>query len=428
MNRNAVKLIVLFCRIILATTFIFSGFVKAIDPVGSAIKFGDYFTALNITFFQDHTLILSVFLSALEFTIGAALLWGAYKRLASLGAFLFMLLFTPLTLWLALTNAVSDCGCFGDAVTLDNWETFYKNVVLFILSLTLLIFNKKIGSWFNIKIRWIPAAYSFIFAIVVSLIGIKHLPAIDFRPYRIGTEIKEAMGMNSSGEKEYELIYEKEGEKKSFSLDGELPEDGSGWEFVETVVKETNAPQITIKDFFITDNNGNNITEDFLENDTVAFVLLSYDLFSADENNLDKINELYEIVSEMKLPFYVLTSYNPEAQDYWDELSGSEFNYVFGDITVIETIIRSNPGLMVLHKDKIIDKINVADLPEPELMESYVEDRLNLNIKKVNTKIVILLFFFAYFIPILVLLLTDKTFLLFFKGNKKDKNDKINND
>ena len=111
MNRNAVKLIVLFCRIILATTFIFSGFVKAIDPVGSAIKFGDYFTALNITFFQDHTLILSVFLSALEFTIGAALLWGAYKRLASLGAFLFMLLFTPLTLWLALTNAVSDCGC-----------------------------------------------------------------------------------------------------------------------------------------------------------------------------------------------------------------------------------------------------------------------------------------------------------------------------
>ena len=172
---------VFFCRIILAVTFMFSGFVKAVDPVGSAIKFGDYFMALNITFMQDHTLILSILLSALEFTLGACLLWGSFRKLASLGVFLFMLLFTPLTLWLAMSNAVNDCGCFGDAIVLSNWQTFYKNVFLLIFSVYLLINNDIIKPLFNDSIRWIPSIYSYIYALFFSIFAIFHLPILDFR-------------------------------------------------------------------------------------------------------------------------------------------------------------------------------------------------------------------------------------------------------
>ena len=263
-------------------------------------------------------------------------------------------------------------------------------------------------------------AYSFIFSIIISFLGIRHLPILDFRPYKVGTEIKQSMGLNETNEKEYILVYEKNGEKKKFGLN-EIPSDDQGWNFVETIVIDHKNEDVSIKDFFITDIDGNDITNEFLSNDTVAFVLLSYDLLNADEENIDKIVELHEIVSEMKLPFYILTSNKQDAISYWTELTGSDFEYIYGDITVIETIVRSNPGLVVLYKDKIIDKINVSDLPEPVHMEEYVDKKINLSIKKVNSKIIILLSFIIYFVPILVLLLSTRTLMLLIDKKRKSE-------
>ena len=423
MKNRIRKILVFVSRFILAVTFMFSGIVKAIDPVGSSLKFSEYFTALNLNFLQDHTLTLSIFLSSIEFTIGAALLWGTYRKLASIFAFIFLLIFTPLTYWLATTNAVSDCGCFGDAITLDNWETFYKNIFLLFFSIILIIDNNLIKPLFNYSIRWIPTFYSFLFATFFSVYAIYHLPILDFRPYKIGVNIKEEMGLNNENNKEYIFIYEKNGNSQEFDINN-LPSEEDGWNFVETIVKDNNTQEPKIKDFFVTNENGEDVTMNILDNDSIAIYLLSYDLTKADDSNIDKIAELNEVSKELNIPFYIITSNDPEAIKYWEEYTTDNYNYLFSDIKIIETMIRSNPGIMILNKDKIIDKLNVSDLPHPENMESYIDNISTNKIEKIKPGIIILLAMLIYFIPILVLLLFNKTIELVLY--KKDNNSNTN--
>src|SRR5690554_446971 len=187
------KVIQHFARIIVGLIFIFSGFVKGIDPWGSAYKFSDYFLAMNLDWLQWAAFPLGVLLSLAEFTIGAALLFNTFIRFFSWLALLFMLFFTGLTFWIALKNPVTDCGCFGDAWVLTNWETFYKNVILLILS-SFLFFNRN-----NVKQMSGFKTGIFLFALTITayistvIYSYRHLPIIDFRPFKTGTDIREAM-------------------------------------------------------------------------------------------------------------------------------------------------------------------------------------------------------------------------------------------
>ena len=161
-----------------------------------------------------------------------------------------------------------------------------------------------------------------------------------------------------------------------------------------------------------------------LDNDSIAIYLLSYDLTKADDSNIDKIAELNEVSKELNIPFYIITSNDPEAIKYWEEYTTDNYNYLFSDIKIIETMIRSNPGIMILNKDKIIDKLNVSDLPHPENMESYIDNISTNKIEKIKPGIIILLAMLIYFIPILVLLLFNKTIELVLY--KKDNNSNTN--
>ena len=175
------------CRFILGAVFVFSGFVKAVDPLGTYYKIQDYLTAFGmLQLLPDIVpLALSILLAVIEFGVGMHLLLGIKRRATTRLALLIMLIMTPLTLYLALTNPISDCGCFGDALVLTNWQTFGKNVVLLICAVVLVISPWNIIRFLTKKMEWTLSLYSPIFAFAVAVYCLATLPIIDFRPSRM---------------------------------------------------------------------------------------------------------------------------------------------------------------------------------------------------------------------------------------------------
>ena len=213
-----------FSRIITGIVFIFSGFVKGVDPLGSTYKFTDYFNAFHLGFLEPVALPLAVFLSSTELVLGITLLIGYRMRVTAWVLLLFMSFFTILTLILALTNPVTDCGCFGDALILTNWQTFFKNIVLMIFVLVIFTGRFKYSTIRQPLTEWIVVAFFFAATVIFSLYNYMHLPVLDFRPYSIGTNIREGMTIPEGAPEDVystELIYKnkKTGQEKSFTLE-----------------------------------------------------------------------------------------------------------------------------------------------------------------------------------------------------------------
>ena len=230
------------CRFLLGVTFIFSGFVKAVDPLGSFYKIQDYVTAFGMAEWIPAFVLLlfGIILASLEFSIGIFLFLGIRRLIASLLAMVLMIVMTPLTFYLAIANPVSDCGCFGDAWVLTNWQTFGKNVVL--LAAAVIVFRryKQIVRFITAKMEWLVSMYTLFFVFVLSFYCLANLPILDFRPYKIGTDIKAGMEIPEDAKPsvfETYFILERDGKQKEFTLDN-YPD--STWTFVEarTVLKE----------------------------------------------------------------------------------------------------------------------------------------------------------------------------------------------
>ncbi|NCB09262.1 MAG: DoxX family protein, partial [Bacteroidia bacterium] len=211
-------------RILVGLTFVFSGFVKGIDPYGSTYKFTDYFNVMGMEWLIWAAFPLAVLLSFAEFAIGVALLFNLFVSFFSWLALLFMAFFLPLTLWIAVKNPVSDCGCFGDALVISNWETFYKNVVLIALTLIVLLYRKNMPSITGKKLSALLGTMSVAIYGILVIYSYNHLPVFDFRPYKVGVNIPEAMKIPEGAPQEvYENIFyyqnKKTGEIQKFSED-----------------------------------------------------------------------------------------------------------------------------------------------------------------------------------------------------------------
>ncbi|MFQ3676190.1 MAG: BT_3928 family protein, partial [Endomicrobiia bacterium] len=305
-------------RIFLGLVFIYSGFVKAVDPPGSQYKFIDYFEAWNIMFAEPAALPLSILLSLSEFIIGIALFFNLLTRYASLGALIFMIGFTPITLYLALQEQstgkelVHDCGCFGDALILTNWQTFWKNIVLLIPAIWVFIRRNRFISNFNQTAQSIIIAGFALMSLIISYIGIEHLPIIDFRPYKIGTNIPKSMEIpEGAPQPEYKtLLYYKNtvsGEIKEFSLEN-YPND-TVWQFADVkniLVKEGYAPPI--QNFSITSKEEGDITDMILQDTNYNFLLIAYDLQKSSVKKQKEINELYQWAKSKQYNFRCVTS------------------------------------------------------------------------------------------------------------------------
>lgn len=360
------------CRFVLGAVFVFSGFVKAVDPTGSFYKIQDYLTAFGIIslFPEQLPMFVGMALAALEFCVGICLLFGIRKRAASALALLLMVFMTPLTLYLAIANPVSDCGCFGDALVLSNWQTFGKNVILLLAAIVTFAGHRKIVGFMSDKTDWALSLYSFLFILALMAYCLYYLPIMDFRPYKIGNNIREEMSMPDDAKPSvYKSIFtlEKDGEQREFTLD-DYPD--STWTFVkaENVLVEKGY-EPAIKDFSLQDlQTGEDITDAVLADTTYTFLLVAHRVESAEDSNIDRINQLYDYSLEHGYGFYALTSSSESGIEEWRDRTGAEYPFCFMDDIALKTIVRSNPGMLLIKDGTILNKWSHNALPDEEVI------------------------------------------------------------
>jgi uncharacterized membrane protein YphA (DoxX/SURF4 family) len=357
------KLIRTLSRIVIGLVFIFSGIVKAIDPLGSAYKFHDYFQAFHIGFLDSLSLALAILLCSAEFIAGFSVLTGLRQKYGIMLVLILMVIFTPITLILAITNPVSDCGCFGDAIHLTNWQTFGKNIILIALTIFLFSRRKQITALFRPLTEWMILIAALVIFILFSLFNLRYLPVVDFLPYKTGVNIAEKMVIPEGAKPdEYSttFIYEKNGEKKEFKLDN-YPANDTTWKFVDqksVLVRKGYQPPI--HDFIITTVEGEDVTQRILTNPGYSLLMISKKLGDADSTKVSEGFELGRDCSDNGIDFYVLSaSGTDELRAYSNGLK-----FCSADETTLKTMIRSNPGYLLLKNGTIIGKWSWANVPE----------------------------------------------------------------
>ena len=358
------------CRIVLALTFIFSGFVKAVDPLGTQYKIHDYLVAMGLgRMVPDFTtLSASVLLAATEFFLGICLLFAIRRRIVSKLVLAVMVFMTPLTLWLALADPITDCGCFGDAVVLTNWQTLWKNVLLLGAAIVVWKWPLEQPRLISRANQWIVMNYSLVFILLfIAAKSLYTLPQFDFRPYHIGADIRE------------------------------------GW------TKMMEGEDTPFTDLFIEQvSDGEDITEQILTDKGYTFLLVAPHLEQADDSRLDEINQMYEYSLDSGYPFYCVTASGEKAIENWRDRTGAEYPFCHTDDITLKTMIRSNPGLILLKDGKVIRKWSHNDLPTEEELTSRLEDNElgQLPDETVTTKILWVLTWFV--LPLLILTIADR--------------------
>ena len=374
------KYLLWFSRIIFGLIFIFSGFVKAIDPLGSAYKFQDYFLAFDMAWLFPTALPLSILMSSLELVVGAAVLLGLKMRYTAWGALLFMTFFTPLTLYIALVDPVPDCGCFGDALIISNWDTFYKNILILAAAILIFLHRKKIRPLWSEKKDWhLLGAISFM-VVGLSVYCLAYLPIIDFRPWKPGSDIREKLTPTEAVADTY-LIFENQetGELKEYPAN-DYPWDDPDWSALwkykdtrlEVIQPFVEAP---ITNFFIEDESGFDLTESVLYEPEYQFMVVTYNLETTRTKAfLKKINPLALEAENNGFPFFVLTAASLEAIDMFRHEHQTPYPFYQSDATALKTIIRSNPGLLLLKDGVVVGKWPHRRIPTFDAVsEKYLE-------------------------------------------------------
>ena len=412
MSQRLLKMIVNLCRIIVAVTFIFSGFVKAIDPIGTQYKLQDYLGAIGMAgILPNWTLLaVAVFLAAIEFCIGIFLLFAIQRRLISKLTVTFMAFMTIVTMWIVVADPVKDCGCFGDALHLTNTETLIKNIVLLVCSLVIMYRPLAMFRFVSKSNQWIVTNYTIVFILVSSGLSLYYLPIFDFRPYHIGVNIPRGMEIPKGAKLpqfKTTFIMEKNGQRKEFTLDN-YPD--ASWKFIDSKTVQTSEGYIPpIHDFSITDNKtGLDLTNSVLSHKGYTFLLIAPHLETADDSNFGDIDRLYEYAQSYDIPFYCLTASTTKAIKRWIDLTGAEYPFCITDEAVLKTIIRSNPGLLLLKDGTIINKWSHNNLPNEAKLSRPISQSSLGKMPKDSVPAKILEIVLWFILPLTLLTLADR--------------------
>ena len=494
-------------RILIGIVFIFSGFVKVIDPLGYSYKFIEYFDAMGLTFMSGGSLVFAMLMAAAELLLGIALFFNLVPKFSAWVLLLFMIMFTPLTLWLAVANPVTDCGCFGDALVITNWQTFFKNLIIDVFVVIIFLQRAKYKPAYNAFFQWSLACIFILAVFGLEFYCLKNLPIVDFRPYHIGANIKEGMSIpdyekNNLPIIENVFIYEKDNIQKEFILKGSKLIDLSDntehdysvftneWKFVDRkdkIIKAGYVPPIhdftiqpvyiegfsaepaddifvnlndykfiysnkeglteqfginnlpdsswtfqtvainnnlitidvskivlnystpenteqlfSIKnlpstnykflfadDYVIQDNNpklkyGEDIANYILNNNNFSFLAIMTKLEDANENYLKSLDNVAIFCNENGYDFYCLTGSTEDGIRTFIEKHNPHYYFYNTDQTTLKTIIRSNPGLVLLRNGIVLNKWSGNKIPEFNAQKDLQADSMSKNLIKRN--------------------------------------------
>lgn len=400
------------CRFVLAATFIFSGYVKAIDPLGTLYKLKDYAAAMSLNgLLPDWVLVgVAIALGALEFALGVFMLFAVRRHVVSRITLAFMTAMTVLTLWIFVADPVKDCGCFGDALKLTNGETLLKNIVLIACAALVAWRPADMARFISRSNQWIVRYYTVAYIVITSVYCLYTLPIFDFRPYHVGTNIKQGMEIPEGAEQpEFEstFLLRKNGETREFTLDN-YPD--STWEYVDTrTVQTKKGYEPPIHDFALTScDTGEDITEQVLTKKGYTFLLVSPRLAVADDSNFGDIDQIYEYAEENGADFYCVTASANDEIERWRDLTGAEYHFCNADETTLKTMIRSNPGLMLLKDGTIIGKWSHNTLPQTDDLTAPLQQLTIGKAQNDSTTKRLLIVLLTFFLPLSALTLADR--------------------
>jgi uncharacterized membrane protein YphA (DoxX/SURF4 family) len=352
-------------RVLVGVLFIISGFIKANDPLGFSYKLDEYFVVFHMPWMSAVSLILAILICAFEIGLGIALLLGAKMRFTAWSLLLMIIFFTFLTFYSWKFDVVKDCGCFGDALHLTPFQSFMKDIILLILIIPIFIYRNQFRPLLGEgPSNWL-AYFGFAGSLFFSIYCYRHLPVIDFRPYAIGKSIPEGMKLPPGAVTDSVamiFIYNKGGETVELTTD-QLSTIDDSYKFIDRkdkVIREgDHAP---IHDFVITSADGTDVTNDILSQENI-FLLVAYDIPATNQNVQSKINDFVALCQKAGVEFVGLTSTSAKEVDAFRHEFNSAFDYYYADATMLKTMIRSNPGLMLLKKGTVTAMWHYNDFP-----------------------------------------------------------------
>ena len=363
------KVLVGVSRIFVGVLFIISGLIKLNDPVGFSFKLGDYFApeVLNLPFLEPYALVIAVLVVILEVLLGVMLIVGYAKKFTLWSLLLMIVFFTFLTFYSAYFNKVTDCGCFGDALKLTPWESFSKDVVLLVLILVLYKGSRYIQPFFSKGVRSITVFISLILCLWLGLHVLEHLPVIDFRAYKVGTNITKGMQTPADAPRavyQYNWSFDINGQQKTVINRGEDPKiDGTLLGVETSVLQKGYEPPI--HDFSI-ERDGIDYTTQMLEEENLL-VVIAYNLDVAQNDGFVAIKKVTDKAIEKG---YTVIGISASSTPETEKLAAKydlDFKFYFCDMTALKTIIRSNPSIMSLEKGTILQKLHFNDVDQLKL-------------------------------------------------------------
>ena len=376
-------------RVFVGLLFIFSGLIKANDPMGFGYKLQEYFHVFNLTFLNDYSAWIAIVICALEIILGILLLLGIARKSVAWGLLLLIIFFTFLTFYSAFFNVVTSCGCFGDAIPLTPWQSFIKDLILLVFIGIIFVKRDKITPLFKSSFaNNVLTLFAIIFAFGAGIFTYKYLPILDFLPYKVGNNLPSLMKVPEGAlQDEFEHIYnlknKQTGETKKVTdkeyMSQKIWED-ENWEIVgEPVTKLIKKGyQVAIPDLMITDNEGQDFTQEIVENPHYNFVVTSVDVtkFSpTDFLALDKINQTIKSLSEeYNIRAVLLTASASSDVDYLNDQLDLVLETFYADAVPLKSMVRSNPGVMLLQNGIVIQKWSKDTFPsKEELINTYLK-------------------------------------------------------